>query len=163
MKDCTGNIDSFKKSGAKVGDNVCVVGDIHYSSEPYLITVGKNTTISFDCALITHDASTRVIRNLPGKNKETVIYGTIDIGENCFIGARTTILPNVKIGNNTIIGACSLVNTDIPDNVVAAGVPCKVICSLSEYIEKHEKDFLYIVSYDKEKKKKYLLNHFGKK
>lgn len=160
MTPCTGNKDAMIKAGAKLGKNVNIVGDIHYSSEPYLITIGDNTTISFECALITHDAATRVIRNLPDGNKETVIYGTITIGNNCFIGCRTTILPNVKIGNNTIIGACSLVCSDIPDNVVAAGNPCKVICTLDEYRKKHKDDFLYMVSLPPDKKKEYLETYF---
>ena len=161
MTPCTGNKDAMIKAGAKLGKNVNIVGDIHYSSEPYLITVGDNTTISFECALITHDAATRVIRNLPDGNKETVIYGTITIGNNCFIGCRTTVLPNVKIGNNTIIGACSLVCSDIPDNVVAAGNPCKVICTLDEYRKKHKDDFLYMVSLPPDKKKEYLETYFN--
>ena len=50
-----------------------------------------------------------------------------------FIGARTTILYDVKIGNNVIIGAGSLVNKDIPDGCVAAGVPAKVVGSFQHY------------------------------
>lgn len=156
----TGSKQDMINNGAKIGKNVSIIGDIHFSSEPYLISVGDNTTISFECALITHDAATRVIRNLPGGNKETVIYGTINIGKNCFIGARSTILPNVTIGDNTIIGACSLVNQDIPSNVVAAGNPCKVICTIDEYREKHKDDFLYIVSMQPKEKKEFLLKHF---
>lgn len=160
-------IESFcellRNRGVQIGKNVSIISMPHTSSEPYLISIGDNTTISFDVALITHDAATRVIRNLPNGDPETVIYGTIDIGNNCFIGARTTILPNVKIGDNTIIGACSLVNRDIPSNVVAAGNPCKVICSLEEYQKKHQKDFLYMVSLPYEKKKEYLTEHFKKK
>ena len=93
-----------------LGKNVKVIGVANYGSEPYLITIGDDTTVSFDCAFVTHDAATRVIRNLPGHNKETVIYGPITIGKNCFIGCRTVILPNVKIGDNCIIGAGSIVN-----------------------------------------------------
>lgn len=158
---CTGNKSELIKAGANVGKNVDIVGDIHYSSEPYLITIGDNTTISLGCALITHDAATRVIRHLPNQNPNTVIYGTINIGQNCFIGARTTILPNVKIGDNTIIGACSLVNRDIPANVVAAGNPCKIICTLDEYIEKHKDEFMYIVNLSSSEKKQYLMKYFN--
>lgn len=85
-----------------------------------------------------------------------MIYGKIEIGQNCFIGCRTTILPNVKIGDNSIIGACSLVNRDIPANSIAAGNPCKVICSLDEYRKKHGKDFLYMVSLPPDQKREYL-------
>ena len=154
-------IDEAKQKGMKVGKNVSFVGMPHVSSEPYLISIDDNTSISFDVAFITHDAATRVIRNLPGGNKETVIYGPIKIGKNCFVGARTTILPNVEVGDNTIIGTGSVVNKSLPANSVCAGVPCKVICSLDEYMEKHKDDFLYMVSLPPDKKKEYLLKKFN--
>ena len=143
-----------------LGKNVQIIGGANFGSEPYLITIGDNTTVSFDCTFVTHDASTRVIRNLPGQNKETVIYGPIKIGKNCFIGCRTVILPGVTIGDNCIIGAGSIVNKDIPSNTVAAGVPCKKICTLEAYINKHKNDFMYIVSKPFEEKKKILLDKF---
>ncbi len=142
-----------------IGKNVDIVGNVNFGSEPYLITIGDDTTISFDCAFVTHDAATRVIRHLPGENPETVIYGKIIIGKNCFIGCRTIILPNVNIGDNVIIGAGSIVNKDIPSNTVAAGNPCKIICSLDEYKNKHKNDFLYMVSLPFNEKKKYLIDH----
>ena len=52
---------------------------------------------------------------------------------NCRIGSHSTILPNVTIGKNSIVGAHSLVNKDIPDNVVAYGVPVKIIRKLDDY------------------------------
>lgn len=153
-----------KKYGKpNLGNNVQLIGDANFGSEPYLITIGGNTTVSFDCAFVTHDAATRVIRNLEGQNRETVIYGPIKIGKNCFIGCRTVVLPNVTIGDNCIIGAGSVVNNDIPSNTVAAGIPCKPICTLEEYIEKHKDDFLYMVSFPFEKKKEFLLKHFNLK
>ncbi len=156
----TYNIEQAKKEGLIVGKNVSFIDTPNFGSEPYLISIGDNTTISFDVAFVNHDGGTRVIRNLPNQNKETVIYGKITIGNNCFIGCRTTILPNVKIGDNTIIGAGSIVTKDIPSNSVACGVPCKVICSIDEYINKHKEDFEYMVSMPKQDKKKYLLKKF---
>lgn len=64
--------------------------------------------------------------------------GAVEIGNNVFIGMKSTILKGVHIGNNVIIGANSLVNKDIPDNCVAAGNPCKVIMGLEEYHEKRK-------------------------
>ena len=156
----TYNIEQAKKEGLVVGKNVSFIDTPNFGSEPYLISIGDNTTISFDVAFVNHDGGTRVIRNLPNQNKETVIYGKITIGNNCFIGCRTTILPGVKIGDNTIIGAGSIVTKDIPSNSVACGVPCKVICSIDEYINKHKEDFEYMVSMPKQDKKKYLLKKF---
>lgn len=45
---------------------------------------------------------------------------------------------DVKIGSNVIIGACSLINKDIPDNCVVAGVPAKIIKTFDEYLEKRK-------------------------
>lgn len=154
---------SDKYGKPNLGKNVQIIGGANFGSEPYLITIGDDTTVSFDCAFVTHDAATRVIRHLPGHDKETVIYGPINIGKNCFIGCRSVILPNVKIGDNCIIGAGSVVNKNIPSNSVAAGVPCKVICTLEAYINKHKDDFMYIVSKPFEEKKKILLDKFNKK
>ncbi len=154
--------DYYRSIGMKVGENVSFISPPHTSSEPYLISIGDNTTISFEVAFVTHDAATRVIRHLPDGDPETVIYGYISVGKNCFIGCRTTILPNVTIGDNTIIGACSLVNQSIPSGVVAAGNPCKVICTIDEYREKHKDDFLYMVSMPYDEKKAYLLKLYSK-
>jgi len=57
--------------------------------------------------------------------------GKVVLKKNCRIGSHSTILPGVSIGKNSIIGAHSLVNNDIPDNVIAFGVPAKVVRSLN--------------------------------
>ena len=93
-------IEYFRKVGVRIGNNVEFITPPKFASEPYLVSIGDNTTISFDVAFITHDAATRVIRNFDDGNPETVIYGTISVGKNCFIGCRTTILANVNIGDN---------------------------------------------------------------
>lgn len=53
--------------------------------------------------------------------------GKVVLRKNCKIGSHTTIMPGVTVGENSIIGAHSFVNEDIPDNVVAFGVPAKII------------------------------------
>ena len=58
--------------------------------------------------------------------------GKVILKKNSKIGSHSTILPGVTIGENSIIGAHSLVNTDIPSNVLAIGVPAKVIKVLNE-------------------------------
>ena len=59
-------------------------------------------------------------------NKE----GEVILKKGCRIGSHSVIMPNVTIGENTIIGAFGFVNADVPDNVVAVGVPTKVIRTL---------------------------------
>ncbi|MCF8093598.1 MAG: acyltransferase [Desulfotignum sp.] len=53
--------------------------------------------------------------------------GCVTLKKNCRIGTHSTIMPGVTIGENTIIGAHSFVNKDIPDNVLAYGSPVKII------------------------------------
>ncbi|WP_373870015.1 DapH/DapD/GlmU-related protein [Weissella soli] len=61
------------------------------------------------------------------------------IGENCWIGSGTVIVPGVRIGDNTVIAAGSVVTKDIPDNVVAFGVPCKVQKEITPDMKDHYK------------------------
>ncbi|HJH25967.1 MAG TPA: acetyltransferase [Methanophagales archaeon] len=61
-------------------------------------------------------------------NKE----GEIVLKRNCRIGSHSVIMPGVTLGENSIIGAFSFVNNDIPDNVIAVGIPIKIIRNLNE-------------------------------
>ena len=56
----------------------------------------------------------------------------ISVGSNVWIGAGSTILAGVAIGDNSVIGAGSVVTKSIPANVVAVGVPCKVLREITE-------------------------------
>ena len=56
----------------------------------------------------------------------------ITVGNNVWIGAGSTILAGVEIGDNTVIGAGSVVTKSIPSNVVAVGVPCKILREINE-------------------------------
>ena len=68
-----------------------------------------------------------------GEGKETII------GNNCFIGMNAIILMGTKLGNNTIVGAGSVVHGFFPDNVVIAGNPARVVCSMSEHIDNRKR------------------------
>lgn len=61
----------------------------------------------------------------------------IHIGSNVWIGANTVVVPGVTSGDNTVIGAGSVVTKDIPANVVAVGCPCKVIREIGEHDRKY--------------------------
>ncbi|WP_294373606.1 sugar O-acetyltransferase [uncultured Clostridium sp.] len=60
-------------------------------------------------------------------------YGIeVTIGDNVWVGGSVVINPGVKIGNNVVIGSGSVVTKDIPDNVIAAGNPCRIIREITE-------------------------------
>lgn len=65
-------------------------------------------------------------------------YGkSVTVGDNVWIGGSVTIVPGVHIGNNVVIGAGSVVTSDIPDMVVAAGNPCRVIRKITDADRKY--------------------------
>lgn len=86
------------------------------------VFVGCNTLIASGTTILTHE---HVYRN---SNEHDMPY-VVDthIGERCFIGVGSMILPGVTIGNECIIGAGSVVTKDIPANSMAVGVPAKII------------------------------------
>lgn len=77
---------------------------------------------------------------LPELRKQAYQYNMpIHIGRNCWIGSGVCVMPGVTIGDNTVIGAGSVVTKDIPANVVAYGTPCKVIREINE----HDKEYYF--------------------
>ena len=71
--------------------------------------------------------------------KTPLVPEGITIGDNVWIGGNACIMPGVTIGDNVVIGAGSVVTKDIPDNVIAAGNPCRIIRTITE----EDRDFYY--------------------
>lgn len=71
--------------------------------------------------------------------------GCIRIDDNVFVGANSTILADVHIGSDVIIGAGTLVNKDLEGGYVYAGVPAKIICTFDEFLKKRAKEKAYPV------------------
>ena len=89
------------------------------------IEIGNDVAIANHVKILTSD---HVFKNNDVAIKDQGIeIDKITIKDNVWIGAGATILKGVVIGENSIIGAQSLVNKNIPPNVIAAGVPCKVV------------------------------------
>lgn len=108
----------------------------NFGTEPHLISIGNNVHVASEVTFINHDIMCMMFDYIDREHKYCLRQGNITIGNNVFIGTRTSILYDVKIGNNVIIGAGSLVNRDIPDGVVVAGVPCRVVGKFGEYMNR---------------------------
>lgn len=110
-----------------IGDNVyinfgCIILDC---SE---VTIGSHTLLGPNIGLYAANHSTDATKRINGG-----CYGKpIHIGNNVWLGGDVKVLQGVTIGDNTIIGAGSIVTKDIPDNVIAVGNPCKVIRKITE-------------------------------
>ena len=94
--------------------------------EPQLISLGNNCLISSDVTFINHDMIHQLLNNKYSTKQYKFNRGIIKIGDNVLIGSVVYILPNVKIGNDVVIGAGSIVK-DIPSNSVGGGCPSKFL------------------------------------
>lgn len=107
-----------------IGNNVSIHQFCYFDSQDDII-IGSNVSIGNSVKFITSSHNfldkDNLIKN-QGVTKKPII-----IEDNVWIGCGVTILQGVKIGKNSIIGANSLVNKNIPQDSIAAGVPCKVI------------------------------------
>lgn len=130
-------LEDYIKLGLKVGSNCQIQpGLVIDHSNCWLITIGNNVTIAPEVYLLAHDASTRRVL---GCTK----VGKIVIEDNCFIGARALIMPNVTIGENSIVAAGSIVTKNVEKNTIVGGNPAKFICLTKDYYSK-QKDLIEI-------------------
>ncbi len=108
--------------------NLTLVDDSH-------IYVGDYTMIAPNVVIAT--AGHPILPEL--REKQYQFNMPVHIGRNCWIGAGALIMPGVTIGDNTVIGAGSVVTKDIPANVVAVGNPCRVLREINE----HDREFYF--------------------
>ena len=149
----------------KIGVNfpwggVHVYGNVAWSTEPWLITLGNNVHITNGVKFLTHDGGTLLYRKYV---PDLEITKPITVGNDVYIGNNVIILPGVNIGNNVVIGAGAVVSRDIPDNSVAVGVPARVIKTADEYLEKLKRESLHLGHLKGQEKDKALMEYFGYK
>ena len=144
----------IKEIFGKTGKNIFVEAPFH-CDYGYNIEVGENFFANYiltilDVGKVKIGANAQIAPNVsiytaghpvhPESRNTGYEYGIpITIGDNVWIGGSVTILPGVTIGSNVVIGAGSVVTKDLPDNVIAAGNPCRVIRTITE----EDRDFYY--------------------
>lgn len=110
------------------------VGDYFYANHNLVIqdgakvTFGDNVFIDPNCCFTTAEHPTDPKQRKAGLE----IAKPVTVGSNVWIGAGSSVLAGVTVGDNTVIGAGSVVTKSIPANVVAVGVPCRVLREITE-------------------------------
>lgn len=90
------------------------IGAFTYINALYGVVIGNKVEIGSHCSIYS-------VSTIDHKN------GRVVLKENCCLGSHSTVMPGVTIGKNSVVGAHSFVNRDIPDNVIAAGCPVRVL------------------------------------
>ena len=143
------------RKGVIIGKGTWFFGHVKIDvTRPLLVEIGRNCILTDGVIILTHGYDWAVLREKYGEMISS--SGKVVLGDNVFVGTQSIILKGIKIGNNTIIGAGSVVTHDIPSDCVAAGNPCKVIMSLDQYYKKRKSVYV-------EEAKKYALEIYIKR
>lgn len=119
--------------GVKIGKH-CTICSYLLTKEPFLIEIGDETIVSTNVTFVTHDNSAKLVFGSHGD-----LFGKIQIGSRCFIGQNSTILYGVRLADNIIVAAGSVVTKSFDDsNIIIGGNPARVISSWDKYKEKYE-------------------------
>lgn len=145
----------LKEREKKLKEMLAEVGDGCYIESPFFsnfggrhVHLGEGVYANFnltlvddthiyigDCTMIGPNVTIATAGHpiLPQLRQQGLQYNMpVHIGKNCWLGAGVIVLPGVNIGDNTVIGAGSVVTRDIPANVVAVGNPCRVMRSIGQ-------------------------------
>ena len=150
----------LRQRGVRIGEG-CRVHTEEFSTEPYLIELGRNVAVAAGTQFITHDGSIRLARN--DKNQNIQHVGRIIVGDNTYIGQSCMLLSGARVGANCIIGAGSVVRGRIPDNSVVAGNPARVVGQASLIISRllHSPDTVETLQLSETERRAFLEKHFG--
>lgn len=156
----------LRTQGVKIGTGTRLLCSVDaFGTEPYLISIGENCLFSHGVCFFTHDGGVKVLSDMDYFHGERMdIIAPIQIGNNVYIGTGAYVLPGVTIGNNVVVGAGAIVTKDIPDNVVVAGTPARVIRTIEEYYSNAvARGVLYpTAKLSAEEKKKFFVERQGK-
>lgn len=125
--------------GSSVYDSVTVIGDVKVGPNTWVgpqvvldgsggLSIGSHCSVSAGVQIYSHDS----VRWAVSGGKEDVEHASTTVGSNVYLGPNVVVAKGVSIGDRCVIGANSVVLSDIPTGVMAAGNPCKVIRSLPE-------------------------------
>jgi acetyltransferase-like isoleucine patch superfamily enzyme len=128
--------------GVKVGED-CRIYTRNFGSEPWLISIGSRVTVTSGVQFLTHDGSTWLMRDERGRRYR---YAKVEVGNDVFIGINSIIMPGVRIGNKVIVGAGSVVTKSVPDGLIVAGNPARIIGRFADYEKKALTTFAHELS-----------------
>lgn len=122
-------------------------------ADPKFIKLHNNIAVASNVSFVTHDIIHKVLNHLPNQDvKYKSHLGCIEVMDNVFIGSGTRIMPNVRIGSNTVIASGSVVTKDLPEGGVWAGSPAKRIGDFYELVRARAEESKNLTVIEREKR-----------
>lgn len=147
--------EMLKEMFAEIGENCYIEPPLHSNWGGHHVHFGNNVYANFnltlvddthiyvgDCTMIGPNVTIATAGHpiLPELREKAYQFNQpVHIGRNCWLGAGVVVLPGITIGDNSVIGAGSIVTKDIPANVVAVGNPCRVLREINE----HDREYYF--------------------
>ncbi len=122
-------------AGLDIGPNTYYVRQNLDGVAPRLISLGRDCVLAPTAMILTHDASSFIHT---GRYR----FAPVKIGDRCFLGYNSVIMPGVTIGSDVIVGAGAVVTSDVPDGMVMGGVPARVIGNTLDVMNKWEHELI---------------------
>lgn len=147
--------EMLREMFAEIGENCYIEPPLHSNWGGHHVHFGNNVYANFnltlvddthifvgDCTMIGPNVTIATAGHpiLPELREKAYQFNQpVHIGRNCWLGAGVVVLPGITIGDNSVIGAGSIVTKDVPANVVAVGNPCRVLREISE----HDREYYF--------------------
>lgn len=124
-----------RAQGVRIGrrPRLIGVGIETFGSEPYLVSLGDDVTVTAGVRFVTHDGGVHVAR---GEHPQLDVVAPITVGDRVFIGMEALILPGVVIGDGVVVGARAVVTKDVPADTVVAGIPARPVSNREAYVRR---------------------------
>jgi maltose O-acetyltransferase len=125
------NVDRLVAQGLELGAGAYIGQGVFLDAgHPWLISIGEDSVITSGTVVLAHDASAKLHTGFTR-------IARVSIGKRVFVGAGAVILPGATIGDDSIVGALTVVRGDVPAGSVVVGNPAIIVSDVESFAEKH--------------------------
>jgi acetyltransferase-like isoleucine patch superfamily enzyme len=160
---CHGDTVAFlRRQGMRIGPHAALLTRVQdFGTEPWLIEIGARVSVASGAVFVTHDGASRVFRErIAGGSAFGNAFAPIRVLDDSMIGLRAILMPGVTVGPRCIVGAGSVVTSDVPPDTVVGGSPARVLCTVEQYERRYRERMIPGLSSDRAELRRQLTRRF---